>query len=476
MVENIDVYNTHIEVYPYVKNEYPVIEKYYEAVDKMTGQVYPCGYIIDERKLYLPRGTPISKLQSVTGVKPKIISESDPFDRMSMEHAAIYDPRDNLQEQSIRFLKEPDHQMSLNLKTGLGKTYVTAAATTDLCIKTIVITPNEALKQQWIKTYNTMFDYRPKHLINIAGSNVIEAIMNDEVDEADVYFVNHQTLHSYLMQTNGYQFHQFFKKLKVGIKVYDESHLDFANIILIDFFTNTDRTYYLTATFDRSDKTESVCFQRAFQSVIEFGYQQSYEVSRKHVIYHIVNVNSRIDPRMKAKLMGYPGFSAVKYGHYAFFEDPTDTCYKAILGILQKTENMEGKTMIFVPLIDAADKVVERLKQDFPQKSVAAYHSKISKEDKEASEKKDIIVSTISSSGTGRDIKGLRVVINTTPVVSKVTIEQTLGRLREYAEDKDCYFFDIVDVSIPAVNWWLNSRMKKVSVLAKSIVNLNMDV
>ena len=45
--------------------------------------------------------------------------------------------------------------------------------------------------------------------------------------------------------------------------------------------------------------------------------------------------------------------------------------------------------VIFVGLIDAIEKVVNKLKKDFPEKSVGAFHSKVSKEDKESVIKKD---------------------------------------------------------------------------------------
>ena len=470
----IDVYNTHIELYPYAKDDYPVIEDMYTATDKFSGKEFACGYTIEDGKLLLPRGTSISKLESITGATIRYMTESDPSEKMSKQHYSLYDPRDKIQEESIKFLKGPEHQLGLNLRTGAGKTFCVAYATTSLGLKTLIITPNESLKQQWISTYSKMFEYRNKNLMNIAGSAIMDAIMEDMVEEADVYFVNHQTLRNYMVQNGGYKFHQFFKKLKIGIKVYDESHMEFANILLIDFYTNTDRTWYLTATFDRSDKTESVCFKRAFQSVITYGEIQSKEVSRKHIIYHVVNINSRISPKDRAKLMGHPGFTANKYGRYAFFDDQNDTAYKTILSIIEKTKDMEGKTLIFVPLIDAAEEVVKKLKKDFPEKSCAAYHSKISKDEKLSAEKKDIIVSTIKSCGTGKDIPGLRSVICVEPVVSKVVIEQTLGRLREFAKDKDTYYWDLVDRSIPPLTWWFRGRYKKIETLVKHTINIDM--
>lgn len=469
---NLDIYNTHMELYPYKKDDYPIIEDMYTATDKFTGNLFPCGYMIEDGKLFLPRGTPISKIEMLTETKAKFILESDPSAEMKRQHYSLYDPRNKIQEESIEFLTSEGKQLALNLKTGLGKTFCVAYSSTKLRLKTLIITPNEGLKQQWISTYHKMFDYRPSELMNIAGSNIMNAIMEDLVEPAEVYFVNHQTLRSYLTSNNGYMLHKFFKKLNVGIKVYDESHMEFANILLMDFFSNTDRTWYLTATFDRSDKTESLCFKRAFNSVSAYGETQSAEVVKKHIVYHVVNINSRITPKDRGKVIGYAGMTAASYGNYAFFTDPNETAYNAILDILNKLKDIEGKILIFIPLIDAVDDVVKKLKQDYPDKSVAAFHSRLSADEKASAEKKDIIVSTIKSCGTGRDIPGLRAVICAEPIASKVVTEQMLGRLRPYAEDKDTFFFDIVDICIPPINWWWKARIKKIETLAKKIIYL----
>lgn len=473
---NLDVYNTHMELYPYVKEDYPAIEDMYTATDKFNGTEYPCGYMIEDGKLYLPRGTQISKIENMCNIKANYIEESDPIDDMSRKFSSLYDPKDELQEKSIKFLKGPEHQLGLNISMGRGKTFCVAYTSTQLNEKVIVITPNEGIKQQWISTYHKMFDYRPKNLMNIAGSNIIDSIMLDLVEPADVYFVNHQTLRSYMTSNNGYALHKFFKKIAVGIKVYDESHMEFANILLIDFFSNTNRTWYLTATFDRSDKTESVCFKRAFNSVITYGEMESLETMRKHVIYHVVNINSHISPKDRASLMGgFQGFTAAGYGKYAFMNDPNQTAYNTILSILNKLKDVEGKILIFVPLIDIVDDVVKKLKNDHPNKSVGGYHSKISADEKESTLKKDIIVSTIKSCGTGRDIPGLRCVICCEPIASKVVAAQTFGRIRPYADNKDTYFFDVCDICIPPINWWWRARYKKIQVLCKSTIYLNMD-
>lgn len=469
----LDIYNTHMELYPYKQFDQLWLEKLYTATDPFTGTEYACGYIIDDGRMYLPKGTPVSKLQALSNCDVHVMQESDPVVPMSRHHSSYYDPRNNLQRESIDFLKDEGDQKGLNLATGIGKTFCVAYASTELNVRTLIVTPNSGLKSQWIKTYSTMFDYAKKELMDIAGSPVMEAIMDDDLKPADVYFVNHQTLRSYISTHGPYKLREFFQKLGAGIKVYDESHMEFANILLMDFLSNTERTWYLTATFDRSDKTESICFRQAFSSVDTFGKQESSEVVKKHVIYHTVNINSKISAQNRNKVMGYPQFNSFKYGRYAIFDDPNDTAYKAVLAILNKTTNMEGKTLIFLPLIECVEEVVKRIKRDYPTKSCAAYHSKVDKEEKESAEKKDIIVTTIKSCGTGKDIKGLRSVICLEPIASRVITEQMIGRLRPYEGGKDTFYWDIVDKSVLGCQWYYRARIKTIKRLVKDMVEIN---
>lgn len=370
----------------------------------------------------------------------------------------------------------PDHMYLTEDFIVTHNTFMTAYASTMLNLKTMIIVPNEGLKTQWIETYHRMFNYKPRHLMNIAGTKIIDDIMNDLIEERDVYFVNHATLRNYMTDYGGYALHKFFKKLKIGIKIYDESHLEFHNIIMIDYFTNSLHNWYLTATFDRSDRSESICFKRAFSNMTAFGEYESAQLVKKHIIYHVVNFNSRPTVQQRRQVMGWRGMTAASYGKYAFLTDEKQVAYNVILRVLKLTENIEGKILIFVPLIEAVDKVAEKLKRADIGRSVGIYHSKTSVDEKRDALKKDIIVTTIQSFGTGKDLPGLRIVISLSPLVSKTQTHQLLGRIRPYEDGtKDTYFFDCNDISIPSINWWWKSRYKKIETLVKKTIYLNLD-
>ena len=472
----LDVYNTHMELYPYEKGQLIALEDMFTAIDRYTLNEYPCGYLINEGKMYLPRGTPVAKLEMWAGVTATFKRKSDPKEPMSRKHSALYDPRNDLQEDSIKFLTtSTNHQMALNLGTGIGKSYVTLASASQISERILIVTHNTGLKKQWIRTATDMFDYKSSELLDINGSDVMESIIQGDLPEADIYFVNHQTLRSYLSLYGGFQLNNFFKKLRIGIKIYDEAHLEFANILLMDHFSNTNRTIYLTATFDRSDKTESKCFKTAFSTLDTFGEQESKEQTEKHIIYHAVYYKSRPDPYQMRQINRFGNMTAASFGAWAFLRDTNESGYDVIKLLVSKVKDLEGKILIFVPLIEAVDLVTKKLKLDFSDKSIGAYHSKVDRDEKESVLKKDIIVSTIKSCGTGRDIPGLRVLICLEPIASKVQTHQMLGRLRKYGTDMSTYFYDCIDVSIPPCNWYWKSRMKVIPNIVKQIIYLDLD-
>jgi hypothetical protein len=393
---------------------------------------------------------------------------------------------EDLRIKNIKFIKKghtqcirvdsPNHLFLTEKFIVTHNTFCVAAAITKLNRKAIIILPNNGLKYQWMKdTFIGMFTYQKSQLMDIAGSQIITDFMENNIEPRDIYFVTHAMLRNYLNENGGYALGQFFKKLKVEVKVYDESHMEFANIINIDHYTNTNRTWYLTATFDRSDKSESACFKRAFANVEDYGEIESHRLSVKHVLYHVVNINSRPTRKEMGKLMGWGGFTSIKYGRHAFFTDPKQTCYRVIEMLCDKVKDIDGKTLIFTPLIESCDLVAEKLKKKFPEKRIAVYHSKADSDDRKHAFEKDIIVTTIKSCGTGKDIKDLRTVISAEPYASKNIAAQAMGRLRNRSDKKDTLYFDIVDIGIPAENWWLRARMKVISMLAKEVIYLNME-
>jgi superfamily II DNA or RNA helicase len=478
--KSIKVYRSHIEVYPYTQGDCLQIEKMYSKWDDVTHSYIRIGYFIYDNTLYLPRGTSLGLLSQIFNSTPILVNKSDPAHKLSTPISMKYEPRDKIQEESINFLtfsgnftKGLQHsQFALNLDTGMGKTFCMISAIAKHGLKAIIILHKTNLKQQWIDSFIDKTDISEDLIMDIDGSSDIDAIMTGK-KSADIYLVNHQTLTSYAKNNSWEKLHLFFKKIAVGIKVIDEAHKYFQNSLMLDFFSDVKLSYYLTATFSRSDPKEIRIFQKAYASLYRFGEETSnYDEVRKHIVLCVILYRSNPDFSVVNKIVnGAYGFNSYKYIDYTLKQDTRHTMMKVIKKVIDKVEPLEGKILITSPKIESVELIAKELKYE-TDKTIGVVCSKYSSdENREIIKNSDIISSTIKGIGEGDDIKGLRVIINTEPVGSKVLVDQLKGRLREYSKDEDTYLFYLIDTSI-GYTYEMFKRVK--SVFDKKCKEINM--
>ena len=449
----IRVFQSHIEVYPYTKGSHPEIEKLVSKYDPIRHRRIPvCMYIMNDI-LYLPRGINVALLENAFQTNAEVLHSVDNYYRIKSGRG-LFKPKSNIQEDAIQFLCGDDKyaytsrygQLGLNLDTGDGKTYAAIYAVLKMKLRTIIITHQERLKQQWIKTLETMTTFPIDNLCNIEGTEIIDGILKNKINSYEIYCVNHQTLSAYAREHGWNRIREFFQKINVGIKIIDESHKFFENTFLIDCFSNCYKTFYLTATFSRSDPTEVNVYKRSFSSLTRFGEETiNYKEKRKHInfivmhfhthpIYGIPNVRTRY------------GFSSYKYIDYEL-NDEENTLMRLLYTILDKTKDIEGKTLIISPKMESVDTIADKV-EEYLGEPVGRVYSRHSQKQNQEALSRNIISSTIKSVGEGVDIKGLRILINLEPIGSAALADQVRGRLREYAPDKDTYYFYPVDTTL----------------------------
>ena len=483
--KSIKVYRSHIEVYPYMQGECPQIEKMFSKWDEVTHQYIRIGYFIFEDTLYLPRGTNLSLLNQLFNATPILVNKSDPAYKLAQSIEMLYEPRDRIQSESIDFLtcngkftKGLQHsQFGLNLDTGAGKTFCMISGIVKLGLKAIIITHKTRLKEQWVSEFLSKSDISEDNIINIDGSSDIEEIMCGK-KSADIYVVNHQTLTSYARANSWEHLHVFFKKIGVGVKVIDESHKYFQNSLMIDFFSDVKLSFYLTATFTRSDPKEISIFKKAYSSLYRFGEETlDYEEVRKHIVLCVVMYRSQPDFSVIKKIVnGAYGFNSYKYIDYTLKQDTQHTMIKVIKKIIDRVENIEGKILITSPKIESVELIAKELKYETDKKIGVVCSKYGSEENQETIKNSDIISSTIKGLGEGDDIKGLRILINTEPIGSKALVDQLRGRLREYSKEEDTYMFYLIDTSI-GYTYEMFKRVKSIfDKKCKQIVMMKMDV
>ena len=454
-------HHSHITIHPYKLGEIPALEKHLSVWVDAEYKYNPLGYDYDEKTqtLYVPRG--ISSIMLERQCNTRMLTNHEcvkpkRFNRVTMTCA----PRDRIQTQSIDFLSGYGDkvdtlkfsQQALILDTGDGKTYTTTHAIINHRMTSIIITHQDAIKMQWIDTFKTKTTMPHDYLINLQGSDSILDVISGK-KEGYIYFVNHQTLKSFAKQYGWEAVRKFFEIARIGIKVFDEAHLNFRNVLLIDFHSNVFKTFYLTANFGRTDTKEGILYKRVFSNVKQFGEEtKNYAEKRKHIIYVPVLYRSTPSAYDKQYVLNNYGFSVLNFSNYALHEDPKRTQINKFLDILDIAMKMEGRILVTVPRIDDTEFIMKTIKDEYLDltKTIGTINSRNTKvHNEDVKENCDIIVSTIKSCGTGVDIKKLRCVINMEPFSSHITSNQLAGRLREYSPTQDTYLFDLIDTAFP---------------------------
>ena len=250
-MKSIILRQTHAVLEDYTLSDCRSLENMLTVTDKFKK---PTDYIYEydrvERKLIIPRGMDMNLVQDITGRELVIDSNHDVPKKSIIQLNT--NPRDDLQRQALSFLlgegkytfTKNNSQVSLNLEPGQGKTFLGISS---ICYEretAIIITHLERLKVQWTNSLLKFTNIDESEICNIVNSTAISRLNNIN-PKFKVYIVNHATIHSYASKHGWDSIDSFFKHLGIGVKIYDEAHLLFHNIMNIDYNTNTRKNIYL---------------------------------------------------------------------------------------------------------------------------------------------------------------------------------------------------------------------------------------
>ena len=280
-MSKIIVKNTCIKITDYEFGSHPDLEKYFLMFNPTNHQYYYQGlfYDTENRTLYLPRGIDVYFVEKI--MEQKAIVERNMSDEFDMYDDIMIKtlPRNDVQKEALRFTIGKEEyrdtatksQLQLNLYTGKGKTYIAIATSAYLGIKSIIITSQSSWLTQWIERIKQYTNVTDKEIYNIKGSGCIYRLLTktpEEIRKIKYFAVTHSTLKSY-GDTHGWdKITELFQYLRIGLKFYDEAHQNFDNMMKIDYYTNTYKNYYITATALRSNEFENNIYQLSFKNVL----------------------------------------------------------------------------------------------------------------------------------------------------------------------------------------------------------------
>lgn len=453
----IDVYNTSIVINEYEIGDSPRLENYFRIYEPVTHSYYYLAIYYDEKnkKLYLPRGIDIWFVENLLETNDTKIHVNS-FNKYHKSDDIYIKclPRDDIQKTALRFMlgkkeynkTEKDSQLSVNLTTGKGKTYITIAALAYTGIRGIVITNSVDWLKQWKDRTTEYTNINAKDISTISGSGNVNRLLNmteEQLEKYKLFLVTHDTLQSYASKHGWESIGELFRHLKIGVKVYDEAHLNFSNMCMIDFFTNVYKTYYLTATPAKSSDKENQIYQLTFKNIPAIDLFD--DENDPHTDYISMAYNSRPTPVEISDCRNMYGLDRNKYTNYVVTKENFHRLLVIVMDLGLKATKVQGeKFLIYVGTNKAIAEVCALIETFFPQlvNDIGIYTSIVPKDEKRKALEKRIIISTTKSAGAAVDIHGLKLtIVLAEPFKSEVIARQTLGRTRA----DNTLYIDIID-------------------------------
>lgn len=477
--------NSAVIVNDYDEKSCLTLERNFEVWDPICHKSFPLGKYYDktERCLYLPRGGDIEyykrKLQTGLGLLDisTDIRRAHPFGyttRLMMKKS----PRNDKQKEALDFMlckgkysgNSRFSQFQVNLNTGVGKTYCATGVIQATGIRSIIITAQSGILDQWRERIQDYTNLPNSEVINLEGSQMLNRILDNRssVMNKSVYLVTHSTLHYFGEEYGWDKVGAVFEKLGIGIKIYDEAHQNFSNLAMIDFFTNTWRTYYLTATPMRSSKDENRIYQIYMKNVPRIDLFDEEE--DPHTKYISMKYNSNPTSADKKFCRNdFYGLNRINYVSYLMRNDRFWIMFDYIFSLIYKTG---GRALFYIGTNEGIKKVYDHILFHYPElwADIGIYTS-ISV-DKAEAKKKKYILTTTKSAGAGEDIAHLKYsVVLAEPFKSEILARQTLGRTR----DDDTIYIELVDVGFSQLLNYYNYKKPIFLKYATECRNVNID-
>lgn len=479
-MSKIEVTNSAIIINDYHLGDNQQLEYPYKIFDPIRHTYEYFGLYYDEntQKLYLPAGQDLWRIQKYFKEKYYKRINADPY-QSTGPIKLKYLPRDEKQNEALRFMcgvgeyedNQYISQLSVNLNTGVGKTYCSCATFQYFQIKTIVITGSTSLLDQWESEIMRYTSVPKREIMFIKGSNEINMILNGNsgiAKNAKIYLCTHKTLRSYATTYGWEKIHDMFKVLGIGIKIFDEAHTQYENMLMIDYFTNTFKTYYVTATPARSNKNENRVFQISIKNIPSIDL---FDELSNHTSYIAIKWNSKPTPQIISACKNKYGLDRMKYIDYV---TQNNNFYEMMRIIMQLVMDSKGRALMYIGTNNGLLRVYHWIATNYPEYlgDIGIFTSLVSEEQKQKEKRKKLILSTTKSAGLGEHIEHLKMtIVLAEPFKSEVIARQTLGRTR----DDGTFYIELVDMGFKYIRKFYYEKLPVFNKFATDVSDSTID-
>ncbi len=389
----------------------------------------------------------------------------------NMEMRENWIPRED-QIPAIDFLTtNPVKSKLIPLQTGQGKGLISLCGLAKLKKRTAIVVLSRFI-EKFVIEIAEKHNATTKDVMVIQGSKALAGIiqMAKDGELKNNYLVfSAETIQSYIsnyeedpntcIEYYGCTPMELFPLLGVGIMLNDETHMSFHLLFKIIIYTNVEYQIGLTATLISDDPT----IRRMHRVVYPLSCVYGEGKINKYI--DVYPIAYSIDSRLM-RLIKTTNYGSTHYSHIAFEKSIVrkDFLLRMYYRLINRTiqdyyvqdYKEKDKLLIFVATVEFATKLVSYLKEKYPERNVKRYCQEDPYEDLINGE---VIVTTVISAGTGVDVPGLRVCIQTVNISSGSSNLQSLGRLRRL-NDRDVKFCYLYSDNIPKQKKYHVRRME----------------
>ena len=332
----------------------------------------------------------------------------------------------------------------LTFQTGFGKTLTAQASMTHWKTRTLVVLKPMFI-EKWISDFKKDLGLSVKDIVVVQGSKALAGLIQQAQDgelDKKVIIVSNRTVYFYIHDYKNLPRFDFddkygcvpqdlIKTLGVGLRLIDETHMEYHGNYMLDLFTHVQSSIDMSATLDHDD----AFMKRMYE--LRFPMNQRYSAMdySKYVDVYALRYWFSEDSMNKIRFIRRGRQS---YSHSDFekslmrWRKILDRYVKMVLEITETqyaNDREDGqKMLVFAASVNLCTYLRDAIQKAYPNLKVGRY---VSEDSFDVLTDSDIIVSTLLSSGPAVDISGLRTVLMTTAVRSLQQNVQALGRLRK---------------------------------------------
>lgn len=295
----------------------------------------------------------------------------------------------------------------------------------------------------WVSGAKEYMHMTPNNLMLIQGSAALKAaIQMSQMNmlEVDLILFSAETIRGFLKAWEerdvepfdyGCSPYELWKVLKVGFVIGDEAHEQIHNRFRMTAYTHAPKVLYLSATLICDDPFINLMYRHIFGAEEDIWESDN----NKHIAVRplFYQLDKDLLYNRKFKHNGPRGYSHIEFEKSVMRNKKLTNQYfrfiKATIDSALYDKNfVEGmKGFVMFASIKMGEAFQKYLKEQYPNRTIGLF---VGGSAKAELYERDIVIGTPRSIGTGKDVPGLKALIQTVAVNSSQLNLQIMGRLR----------------------------------------------